>query len=126
MAGNEGGNDNGQMSSDTTGGNPSINAILESLAHDHRRIILSHLIESDSGVATVDELISDIIEEETSASDEIPAAGDIEAQLHHVHLQKLTDSSVIEYDARSQELRYHEAPRLEKLLEFIETEIQNE
>ena len=126
MAGDDGVNNNDQGASNTAEATPSINAILEALAHDRRRIILSHLIESDTGVATVDELVSHIIDEETRVSDEIPASGDINAQLHHIHLSKLIYAGVVEYDVRSQELRYYEAPRLEKLLKFIESEIQNE
>lgn len=35
---------------------------------------------------------------------------------HHIHLPKLDDTAIIDYDARNETVRYNSHPRLEKVL----------
>lgn len=99
----------------------SLNATLEILAHHHRREILCILTNAPDHTATVDELIN----REAERTDERPGHDEIEVAIHHVHLPKMADAGVVEYDARSQELRYWRNDRLEDLLEYVQSEEPN-
>lgn len=81
------------------------------LANRYRRATLSYFRESSSNVASV----SDIV-------DEISGPGEAEhvsTQLHHYALPRLDDADVVEYDARSNTVRYRGHPDLELLKRSI-------
>lgn len=101
----------------------SLNATLEVLAHHHRREILRTLVDAPRHVAVVDELVSRLSNRETKRTGERPGRDQIVMELHHIHLPKLTEVGLVEYDARSQELRYQRHERLEGLLEYLESEV---
>lgn len=46
------------------------------------------------------------------------------ASLKHDHLPRMDDIGVIQYDWRSETVRYHRHERVERLLEFIRTELE--
>lgn len=103
----------------------SLNAILELLAHHDRRLILRFLSEAPDHTATVDELVNHLIEEETEQTGKRPGRDQLKMQLHHTHLPKLTEAGVVEYDTRSQELRYWRHERLEDILEYLQSHESN-
>lgn len=103
----------------------SIDATLEILASRERRYILSYLADSSEATASTDELVEHIVRAETERMDEMPNRDDLESSLYHIHLPKLTDSGLLEYDPRSQQLRYWGDERLEKWLERVEREEQH-
>ena len=104
---------------------PSLNAILEVLAHHHRREILRALVGAPDHTASVDELAGRICDREIERTGERPGRDQIEMALHHVHLPKLADLGLVEYDARSQELRYRRNDLLENLLEYLDDEVSS-
>jgi hypothetical protein len=67
----------------------------------------SHAPHSSTQVATAEELVEHILQPAAEQTGEIPHRDHIEAELHHIHLPKLTETGLIEYDARSQQLRYN-------------------
>ena len=97
----------------------SVDGIFDLLASNQRREILRHLSASADSTATVDELVTLLLDHETQRTGAGPGRVQIEMTFHHVHLPKLTDADVVEYDARSQELRYWSDDRLEDLLEYV-------
>lgn len=97
----------------------SLNAILELLAHHYRRETLRFLSDVPNQTATVDELANRLITWEAERTGKRPARDEIEAQLHHIHLPKMTEAGIIEYDTRSKELRYWREERLEDLLSYL-------
>ena len=97
----------------------SMNAMLEILAHHHRREILRVLVGSADDSATVDELTNRIARVEAERTGLQPGHDQIEMEFHHVHLPKLTDAGLVEYDARSTAVRYRSHDRLEELLEYL-------
>lgn len=99
----------------------SLDAMLELLTHHHRREVLRFLIDDPNHTASIDELTSHLLDCEAERTSERPAHNEIETQLHHTHLPKLTDTGIVEYDARSQELRYWRHERLESLLEDVQS-----
>lgn len=89
-------------------GNDDVFAVL---ADEHRRSILRHLQETDDGVATVDELVADAVDLEAAAKTE-----SVKALYYHATLPHLADSGYVEYDSRSQVVRYREHPLLNRVL----------
>lgn len=94
----------------------SLNAILELLTHHHRRELLRKLIHESDHTANLDEITTTLIEQEIERTGERPGRHEIEIQLHHIHLPKLTDAGIIEYDTRSKEVRYWQEEQLEDIL----------
>lgn len=100
----------------------SLDTTLEILSQRERRYILSYLADSSENVATLDELVEGIFRAKTNRGDEAPTRDTIKSSLYHIHLPTLTDAGVVEYDARSQQLRYWADERLERWLERIQRE----
>ena len=99
----------------------SLNAMLELLTHHHRRELLQFLDDAPDHATSIDDVVAHLIEKDTEWTGTRPAHNEIEAQLYHVHLPKLTEAGVIEYDARSKELRYWDNDRLEALLDSLQS-----
>lgn len=97
----------------------SVDAILELLAAAQRRDMLRYLRDQSDHTATVDELIAHVVGCETRRTGNRPGRDQIEMAFHHIHLSKLADAGVIEYDPRSQGLRYWPNDQLEDLLDYI-------
>lgn len=98
----------------------SLDAVLHVLADRYRRDLLRYLIDKDDETATVEECTNHLIEREAERTGERPAYDQVEVRLHHVHVPKLSDTGVIEYDPRSREFRYWGHARLEAWLDRIE------
>lgn len=103
----------------------SIDATLELLAHHDRRRILDYLVTASEHVATTEELVEHLLQSKAAQTGEVPSRNHLEAALHHLHLPKLVDTGVIEYDPRSQQLRYLGDDRLEAWLKRIKREEQD-
>lgn len=100
----------------------SLDATLEMLAHRERRYILSYLMNASDDIATIDEIVDHIVQSETERLNEVPNRAHYEVALHHIHLPKLTEAGVLEYDSRSQQLRYWGDDLIEKWLDRIQRE----
>lgn len=117
---------NGNGCDDENGGNSnirstdlSLNAILELLTHHHRRELLRQLVDDPDHTADFDEITTSLIEQELERTGKRPGRTEIEVQLHHIHLPKLMDAGIVEYDTRSREIRYWRHERLEDILEEL-------
>ncbi|SIR86928.1 hypothetical protein SAMN05421858_4195 [Haladaptatus litoreus] len=93
----------------------SLNALFEIFANQHRRYTLHHLSNMDGVTATVSALI------ETLAQFSTTSCKRLRIQLHHCHLPKMAAYNLIEYDSRSQTIRYHGDNRVETLLAVSRT-----
>jgi DNA-binding transcriptional ArsR family regulator len=100
----------------------SLDAILLLLADGRRQAILNYLSEWSDESASLDELIGHLEIREAERRDRRPARGNIEVEILHVHLPKLADAGVVEYDERSRQVRYWGNDRLERWLERTESE----
>lgn len=84
-----------------------------------RREVLQFFADRSSRQAGLDQLIEHLTERR--AAGEPPMERDrIALQLHHVHLPKLADIGVIEYDSDTDNLRYHPDDDLERYLEITQ------
>lgn len=100
----------------------SMDAVLELLADRRRRELLERLFSQPSETTTIDELVEHLMDRESEARNERPARDSIEIKLLHVHLPKLADAGILEYDERSREVRYRANDRLEAWLERVREE----
>ena len=101
----------------------TLDVLLSALADDDRRRVLGYFCDTSEDVASVDELAAHLADESRAAS---PAeAGAIRpderarlaSRLHHSVLPKLAAEGAVEYDPRSETVRYRGGPVLERLLE---------
>ncbi|QSW99389.2 DUF7344 domain-containing protein [Haloterrigena alkaliphila] len=106
---------------DGSGADLSLNAILEVMAHHHRREILRVLVDSPDHTASIDELMNHVSDLEVARTGQRPGRDQLEIAFHHVHLPALTDVGLLEYDARSKDVRYRRHERVEDLLEYLDS-----
>ncbi|MFC4449415.1 DUF7344 domain-containing protein [Halorussus aquaticus] len=92
----------------------SLDATFELLAHADRRVILRYLRDAPGESATRDELADHLASERAEQSGERPDRDRVLSTLHHVHVPKLVDAGVADYDARTGEIRYWGSDRLEE------------
>ena len=87
----------------------------ELLSHSYRRYVLHFLATSSEGVSNRRELatiVSEAVHEERgSPEDELDQ---IVTELHHIHLPKLADANVLDYDSRTGYVRYWGEPTIEE------------
>lgn len=95
---------------------PSLDIVFDVLADRRRRYVLYYLHERPDGIASIDEIADHVVALEGDVERSDHRVG-IVTSLQHVHLPKLADSGMIEYDARSETVRYRTQPSLEEWLE---------
>lgn len=83
-------------------GSGSVDHILEVLKDSQRRAVLTLLSRVDERTVTTDE-VADLL---AARVDDVPEKDLLKLRLHHIHLPKLAELGVIEYDPRSNMLRY--------------------
>ncbi|WP_458204681.1 DUF7344 domain-containing protein [Haladaptatus sp. NG-SE-30] len=101
---------------------PSFDDIFELLSERRRRFAIHHLSEIPDGVATLSDLVEQVVAWETETSpNDVPDdyRRRVEASLHHTHLPKLADANIIDYDTRSESIRYWGQPVLEEYAEHV-------
>lgn len=87
------------------------------LASERRRLLLSQLMTHSDDPASVDDLVEGIIEHEYPDPGPETHRIRIEIDLHHVHLPKLADAGIVDYDPIAETVRYRRSQKLESLLE---------
>lgn len=90
----------------------SLTTAFELLAREPRRQLLCWLHQRDDPVVSLDALVRRLDERG------VDLPGGARVALHHVHLPKLADADVIDYDPDAEEVRYLGDPRLGELLEW--------
>lgn len=108
------------------------------LADQRRRYVLSYLHDADDDVAELAELVDAVRSREAEREDgqggggrsdgdrsdgdrsgdgrsEADRSDAVKIELHHTHLPKLAASGVIDYDARTETVRYHGHPEHERI-----------
>ncbi len=98
--------------------------MLKAIAHHQRREILRFLMDSSDATTTIDDLVKYLKSREIEQTGNHPGCSstEIKISLHHIHLPKLEEAGLIEYDQRSEELRYWRHAVLEDILNRLPIE----
>lgn len=99
---------------------PSTDAILQTLADPQRRIVLRELAEESCPEVSVDALEEVVAHELEAPPMEIRSTSEIAIQLRHVHLPRLDEVGLCNYDADRECVEYRPNEFVEGLLAFIE------
>ncbi|WIV67692.1 DUF7344 domain-containing protein [Natrialbaceae archaeon AArc-T1-2] len=95
----------------------SLDRVFDLLSDRRRRLVLYHLHDCADDTATVDEITAYVASQEESKTSPQEHRQEIVMSLEHVHLPRLEDAAVLEYDRRSETVRYRQQPSLEEWLE---------
>ncbi|WP_290819363.1 hypothetical protein [Halovivax sp.] len=102
---------------------PSLDLIFEVLSVRERRYALYYLRDRPDGVATVEEVVDHVLALEVDRVDESDGNGEfgrrrsLSTTFRHAHLPKLVAVGALEYDGRSETVRYRRQPSLDEWLE---------
>lgn len=94
-----------------------IDDVLQALSHPTRRDVIECLIDCPQETMTLDELAENLM-----ARRDVERYNDrhgLEMMLHHVHVPKLADHQVVEYDSRTRRVRYRGNAEFETLLDNV-------
>lgn len=97
----------------------TLDAILSLLANYRRRTLLSYLWAQPDQVGSFDTAARAVSTAIATRRGGQPNHTDVKIDLQHHHLPKLADAGVLEYDIRSQTIRYHGNDRLETAYEQV-------
>lgn len=95
-----------------------LSVVHDTLASAYRRQVLRYLVAGEGDVASVEDLVDELIDHDETAEDRRRVA----VKLRHATLPKLAARAFIEYDERSRTVRYRESPALERELSRSEDE----
>lgn len=97
---------------------------LEIVAKSECRSILTRLRDSEDNVLAVGDLVNHITSENPPPEPTGPERTErIVLRLEHNHLPRLANTGLIEYDDRTDTVRYHPNERVEKLHQFVTAEL---
>ena len=98
----------------------SMDEMLDILASQERREILHTLSNMDEETISFDEVVRVLVDFREEESGRRPSFDQMQGTLLHVHLPKFEETGIIEYDERSEQLRYRGDSRLEAWLKLVE------
>ncbi|WP_232703414.1 DUF7344 domain-containing protein [Halobacterium wangiae] len=99
---------------------PSVDALLDVLADAHRRFLVEFLREQPAETCSFAAAIDHVVARAEREREEQLDHDDVELQFYHRHLPKLADAGLLEYDTRSETIRYRPNERLELLFDGIQ------
>ena len=89
--------------------------LLYRLLADHRRRVLLQYLRDTEAPMPISVLVTELTQgDEHVSPDEVT---ETEIALHHIHLPKLADTGIIEYDQSTQHATYTAPPQVDALLE---------
>lgn len=94
----------------------STDTALQILANQQRRRLLHHLVDAD-GPVPMDKLYATVFTNTSSSEEPTEFRDRFKIQLHHVHLPKLQEADLIEYDRASSTVQYQSDDKIEEFLE---------
>ncbi|RDI72914.1 DUF7344 domain-containing protein [Halopelagius longus] len=100
----------------------TLDAVLETLGHRHRRTLLRLFRDRSTRAVDSDEAVEYLLERERRRPGETPSRDHLQITLLHAHLPKLEEAGLVAFDADAGEFRYRPSERIENWLRFIEAE----
>lgn len=112
-----------RTSPDTSDDGRSVDALVDALADRRTRYVVSALESRQENVVPLSDLVDDVAEREVQARASQDDSADhrkrVAIDLHHRSLPKLGDAAVLDYDPRSNTVRYWEDGRIPAYLELF-------
>jgi predicted transcriptional regulator len=102
-------------------GSLSLDEMFDLLADRHRRYLFEYLAKEADPTVPLDDAVSYVTDQLAEETDYRPTDEDVKGQLHHAHIPRLADSGLVEFDERSETIRYHVNERLEAFHKYIQT-----
>lgn len=102
--------------------NGSLDCCLRLLANQHRREILQQLLAEGGGEMAVDCLVDRICRNRASLDGSTLIREQLAVELHHIHLPKLAEHGVIDYEPDAGTVRYLHHDSVEAVLELLPSE----
>ena len=102
----------------------STETLLQLVADPWRRRILDHLRENGDCAVTLDELHETVAADGGEQTPHHTAEDPVLIELQHTHLPKLAETGVIEYDRHRRTVRYRSNERVEALVQFVSTRLE--
>jgi DNA-binding transcriptional ArsR family regulator len=101
------------------------NKVLALVSDQTRRRLIRHLIASNDETVEVNDLIRDLRRDQSNSTHTSHSTSThLRIELQHVHLPKLDEAGVVDYDSRSTTVRYNSIDNVEKLVTFITEELE--
>ncbi len=102
----------------TSSRNLSTEQVVGLLGHKQRRTVITYFDQETTDRASFDDLVEYIVSSDSKTGATSSEHHErVRIGLFHNHLPKLSDAGVLEYDQRSETVRYWGDSRLETLLE---------
>jgi hypothetical protein len=93
---------------------------LQALTSRERRKILGHFVTTGTQVTTIEVLSCRLARMQADGDHgQPPPTKAVRTRLHHVHLPKLEECGLAEYDARSGAVRYQPDEQVEELVRLV-------
>ncbi|WP_083252433.1 hypothetical protein [Haladaptatus sp. W1] len=91
--------------------------LLYKLLADHRRRVLLQSLRDTADPMPISALVTEL----TQSAGREPSERDVETEIavHHIHLPKLADAGVIEYNQSDQQAAYSAPPQVDALLKEL-------
>lgn len=105
---------NGVDSASPSDRDADIEDLLHILSNRRRRYVLSYLQRTDDTVVELSELVDWVMTREAEFENDQHET--VATTLHHIHLPKLAEVGLIDYDAPSNTIRYDRHPDREQLV----------
>ncbi|KAB1197884.1 MULTISPECIES: ArsR family transcriptional regulator [Haloferax] len=100
--------------------NDSLDACLHLVADKNRRRIIHHLRHEADETTTVDEIVDQFHSSGSdSKNDPLQDRKNLFIQLYHVHLPKLAEYGIVEFEHRTGTVRYHPNEQVETVLDSL-------
>lgn len=90
----------------------TVDTVCDVLSNEYRRTVLYHLEASSNGESTIDSLAERVVAVDTEYENRDRAV----TRLYHTTLPMLEDVGLVEYDVRSDSVRYRSDPLFELFL----------
>lgn len=102
---------------------PSLDDCLTIIADRRRRKLIDHLRNNGNGQATIDDIVDRLDREKLAPrTGRPPDRETLATELHHIHLPKLDDFGVVDYDCERGMIQYLPNNRLEAVQDSLPEE----
>lgn len=100
----------------------NLDALLRFVADRRRRQAIHQLRHHASGKTPIDDLVDTLRSGDSHTDDQTTGREQLSTQLYHVHLPKLADHDIVEFDPENRDVRYQPDDQIESILDSLPDE----